>query len=103
MGMDEDEFKGKYINLRILKSVQDYLKAKGNVSAAVYPIKVPEDLLYQVLKFEGPGNADKLIHDIFELGLSLWSEQLYDDVFGSEENLEEFIDLVKKRNRESKK
>ena len=101
--MDEEEYKGKYINLKILKSVQDYLKTKGNTSAAVYPIKVPDDLLYQVLKFEGAGNADKLIHDIFELGLSLWSEQLYDDVFGSEKNLEEFIDLVKKRNRESKK
>lgn len=98
--MDEAEYKGKYINLRILKSIQEYLKKNGSTSStAVYPIKVPDELLYQVLKLEGPENADKLIHDIFELGLTLWSEQLYDDVFGSEQNLEEFIELVKKRNK----
>jgi len=98
--MDETEYKGKYINLRILKSIQEYLKKNGTTSStAVYPIKVPDELLYQVLKLEGPENADKLIHDIFELGLTLWSEQLYDDVFGSEQNLEEFIELVKKRNK----
>jgi len=98
--MDEAEYKGKYINLRILKSIQEYLKKNGTTSStAVYPIKVPDELLYQVLKLEGPENADKLIHEIFELGLTLWSEQLYDDVFGSEQNLEEFIELVKKRNR----
>jgi hypothetical protein len=99
--MDEEEYKGKYINLRILKSIQEYLKKNGTSSAtAVYPIRVPDELLYQVLKLEGAENADKLIHDIFELGLTLWSEQLYDDVFGSERNLEEFIEIVKKRNRE---
>jgi hypothetical protein len=99
--MDEEEYKGKYINLRILKSIQEYLKKNGTNSAtAVYPIRVPDELLYQVLKLEGAENADKLIHDIFELGLTLWSEQLYDDVFGSEQNLEEFIEIVKKRNRE---
>ena len=98
--MDEAEYKGKYINLRILKSIQEYLKKNGTTSStAVYPIKVPDELLYQVLKLEGPENADKLIHEIFELGLTLWSEQLYDDVFGSEQNLEEFIELVKKRNK----
>ena len=98
--MDEAEYKGKYINLRILKSIQEYLKKNGSTSStAVYPIKVPDELLYQVLKLEGPENADKLIHDIFELGLTIWSEQLYDDVFGSEQNLEEFIELVKKRNK----
>ena len=98
--MDKTEYKGKYINLRFLKSIQDYLKKNGSTSStAVYPIKVPDELLYQVLKLEGPENADKLIHDIFELGLTLWSEQLYDDVFGSEQNLEEFIELVKKRNK----
>jgi hypothetical protein len=99
--MDEAEYKGKYINLRILKSIQEYLKKNGTTfSTAVYPIRVPDELLYQVLKLEGAENADNLIHDIFELGLTLWSEQLYDDVFGSEQNLEEFIELVKKRNRE---
>jgi len=99
--MDEEEYKGKYINLRILKSIQEYLKKKGTTSStAIYPIKVPDELLYQILRQEGAENADRLIHDIFELGLTLWSEQLYDDVFGSEQNLEEFIELVKKRNRE---
>lgn len=99
--MDEAEYKGKYINLRILKSIQEYLKKTGTPpSTAVYPIRVPDELLYQVLQLEGAENADNLIHDIFELGLTLWSEQLYDDVFGSEQNLEEFIEIVKKRNRE---
>jgi hypothetical protein len=99
--MDEAEYKGKYINLRILKSIQEYLKKSGTTSSTtVYPIRVPDELLYQVLKLEGAENADNLIHDIFELGLTLWSEQLYDDVFGSEQNLEEFIEIVKKRNRE---
>ncbi|MCK4792966.1 MAG: hypothetical protein KAV87_55060 [Desulfobacteraceae bacterium] len=99
--MDEAEYKGKYINLRILKSIQEYLKKDGAASpTAVYPIRVPDELLFQVLQLEGAENADSLIHDIFELGLTFWSEQLYDDVFGSEQNLEEFIEMVKKRNRE---
>jgi len=98
--MDEEEFNRKYVNLRILKSIQDYLKTDGTSRTAVYPIKVPEDLLYQVLKLQGAENADGLIHHIFKLGLSLWSEKSYSDVFGSEQSLETFIELVKKRNKE---
>ncbi|MBW1738097.1 MAG: hypothetical protein JRJ69_11235 [Deltaproteobacteria bacterium] len=62
--MDEAEYKGKYINLRILKSIQEYLKKDGAASpTAVYPIRVPDELLFQVLQLEGAENADSLIHD----------------------------------------
>ena len=98
--MDEKEYNRKYINLRILKSIQEYLKSNVNAPTAVYPIKVPDDLLYQVIKSQGVENADRLIHHIFDLGLTIWSEKLYNDEFGSEQSLEEFIRLVKKRNRE---
>ena len=98
--MDEEEYKTKYVNLRILKSVQEYLKSGENAPTAVYPIKVPDDLLYQVVKVQGTENADQLIHHIFELGLKIWSEKLYHEAFGSQENLEEFIELVKRRTKE---
>jgi len=96
--MDKEEYNKKYANLRILKSIQAYLKDQISASTAVYPIKVPDDLLYQVLKLQGPDTADKLINHIFQLGLNLWSDNLYDNVFGSEKSLEDFIKLVKKRN-----
>lgn len=97
--MDEEEYNKKYVNLRMLKSIQEYLGADSTPQTAIYPIRVPDDFLYQVLKLQGPDNADKLIHHIFNLGLTFWSEKFYNDVFGSQQNLEEFIDLVKKRNR----
>ena len=100
--MDDKEYKKKYVNLRVLKSAQEYLRPGSKSPTAVYPIKVPDDLLYQVLKLQGPEKVDILIHHIFKVGLSTWSEELYKDAFGSEEDLEGFIDLVKKRNRESK-
>ncbi len=98
--MDEKEYKRKYVNLRVLKSVQDYLKADTTTPNAVYPISVPEDLLYQALKLQGAENADELVHYIFKLGLTFWSEKLFHDEFGSEQNLENFIELVKNRNSE---
>ncbi len=98
--MNEEEYKKKYMDLRILKSVQEYLKDDSQAPTAVYPIKVPDDLLYQILKMEGPEKADEVIHQIFKMGLSIWSEQLYKEAFGSEESLKAFIELVKKRNRE---
>lgn len=98
--MDEEEYNRKYVNLRILKSIQEYLKSKSDSSSAVYPIKVPDDLLYQAARLQGAESADKLIHKIFRIGLTLWSEKLYNDVFGSEESLEDFIELVKKRTKE---
>jgi len=99
--MDEEEYNWKYANLRVLKSVQDFIKIESTPATAVYPINVPDDLLYQVLKLQGPHNADQLISHIFKLGLTFWSEKLYNDVFGSEQSLEEFIELVKKRNIKS--
>ena len=97
--MDEEEYNRKYVNLRVLKSIQDYLKTDSASLTALHPIRVPDELLYQVLKLRGAEKADDLIHDIFKMGLNLWSEELYNDVFGSEENLQEFIELVKKRNK----
>ena len=95
--MDDEEYKEKYVNLRILKSVQEYLKSGGDSQTAIFPIRVPDDLLYQVVKQHGTESVDKLIHHIFEMGLKIWSETLYQEVFGSQENLEDFIKLVKKR------
>jgi hypothetical protein len=98
--MDEEEFRKKYYHLRMLKSVQEYLKADTNAAAAVYPVRVPEHLLYQLVKTEGPEKADEVIHKIFKAGLMAWSEKTYQEVFGSQENLETFIELLKKRNTE---
>jgi hypothetical protein len=98
--MDEEEYNKKYVNLRILKSIQEYLKSNNDSPTAVFPIRVPDDLLYQAARLQGVENADKLIHKIFRIGLTRWSEKLYNDVFGSEENLQEFIELVKERSKE---
>ncbi|MFH1122062.1 MAG: hypothetical protein V1758_00210 [Pseudomonadota bacterium] len=98
--MDEEEYQNKYLNLRILKSVQEYLKADTNSSTAVYPMRIPDDLLYQVLKLQGPDKVDKVVHHIFKLGLAVWSEKLYSEVFGSQETLEDFIEVMKKRTKE---
>jgi hypothetical protein len=98
--MDEEEYTSKYSNLRILKSIQDYLKSDDNNHTAVYPIRVPDDLLYQTLKLKGAKSADSIIHHIFRLGLGVWSEKLYNTIFGSRQSLEKFIELVKQRNKE---
>ena len=97
--MEEEEYQKKYVNLRILKSVQEYLKSDSDSAKALYPISVPDELLYQTTKLEGVEQVDQLIHHIFKIGLTLWSEKLYSDIFGSQKNLEDFIELVKKRNR----
>ncbi|MBW1721128.1 MAG: hypothetical protein JRH13_03770 [Deltaproteobacteria bacterium] len=98
--MDEAEYQKKYADLRILKGIQDYLKSEERADTAVYPIKVPNELVYQTLKFKKPEELDTLIHRIFKMGLSLWSERLYNEAFGSEEQLENFIELVKKRTKD---
>ena len=98
--VNEEEYNSKYLALRILKSIQEYLKTESTSETAVYPIKVPDDLLYQVLKLQGPEEADKLIDHIFKLGLDLWSDKIFSDKFGSPQKLEEFIELVKERARE---
>lgn len=97
--MDEEEYQKKYMNLRILKSIQEYLKSGKKASTALYPIDVPDDLVYQTAKIQGPEGVDKLIHHIFTLGLNIWSDRLFEDVFGSQRNLEEFIQLVKEQNK----
>jgi hypothetical protein len=97
--MDETEFQKKYVNLRILKSVQEYLKSDTASAAAVYPIRIPDDLLLQLVKMQGAEDTDQAIHQIFKIGLTIWSEKLYSEAFGSQESLESFIELVKKRMR----
>jgi hypothetical protein len=101
-GMDKEEYKNKYMNLKILKSVQEYLKSDENKHTAVYPIRVPDELLYQTLQAKGAKNVDSIIHYIFKLGLTIWSEKQYNTVFGSHQSLEEFIELLKKQNQEDK-
>ena len=98
--MNEEEFERKMVHLRVLKDVQEYLKPDSPSSTALHPIRVPNELLYQTVKHQGAETADRLIHHIFTLGLSVWSERKYNEVFGSEEALEEFIQLVKDRNKE---
>ena len=100
--MDEEEYKKKYTNLMILKSVQDYLKTDSDSSDSVYPVKVPEELFMQVLKLDGPEGLDRIVHHIFKLGLSLWYERLYDNEFGSPTALNDFIDMVKRREKADK-
>ncbi len=100
--MDEQEYKKKYTNLMILKSVQDYLKTDSESAESVYPVKVPDELFMQVLKIDGPEGLDRIVHHIFKMGLSLWNEKLYDNEFGSPAALNEFIDLVKRREKINK-
>lgn len=99
--MNEEEYEIKYLTVILLKSIQEYLKTGSRPDTAVYPVKVPDDLLYQMVKLKGPEETDKLIDSIFKLGLSIWSEKQYDEVFGSSQELEAFIDLVKKRKNKS--
>ena len=101
--MDETEYNEKYANLRILKSIQEYLKTDGASATAVYPINVPDDLLYQVLKLHGAEKADKLIHYIFKIGLNVWSEKIFSEVFGSQKSLEEFIKSLKEKPKNNSK
>jgi hypothetical protein len=100
--VDEEEYKKKYTNLMILKSVQDYLKTDSNSSDSVYPVKVPDDLFIQVLRLDGPEGLDRIIHHIFKLGLTLWNEKLYDNEFGSPAALNKFIDMVRRREKVEK-
>ena len=97
-----EDYERRYVNLRILKSIQEYLKPDKGGKTALYPIKVPNDFLYQMLKLEGPEEVDKLIHHIFTLGLNQWSEELFRSEFGTLEDLEEFIERVKKKKKKQK-
>jgi hypothetical protein len=97
--MEEEEFQKKYMHLRILKSTQDYLRSEEGSGNAVYPIRVPDDLLYQILKHQGADAVDRILHHIFRLGLTEWSEKLFREAFGSERQLEEFIAMVRERTR----
>jgi hypothetical protein len=84
----------KYVSMRILKSIQEYLKAEDPGAADVYPIKVPSELLYHIAKIQGTEQVDRLVHSIFRHGLRLWADKLFEEVFGSTKELEGFIDLI---------
>ena len=96
--MDEREYDFKVANLRIIKTIKEYLKTDGSPAAAVYPIVLPEEFLYRILQLQGVESTDQVINHIFKLGLSLWSDSLYHSVFGSERGLIEFIKAVNRRN-----
>ena len=100
--MDNEEYNTKYINLRILKSIHEYLKSDDDPQTSVYPISIPDDFLLQILKFQGAQSTDQLVHHIFKLGLKVWSEGLYQETFGSTDSLKNFINLLKKQNKEVK-
>ena len=85
----------KYVSMRILKSIQEYLKAEDPGEAALYPIKVPGELVYHIAKLQSPEDVDRLIHNIFRHGLKLWADKLFEEAFGSAKELESFIDLIK--------
>ena len=89
--MERKEFDLKYATLKILKSVQEYLKRKDAEDAAVFPIKVPSGLLAQLISLHGTEDADEVIHAIFRLGLSLWADKLYQEVFENTDSLQDFI------------
>lgn len=96
--MDETGYDFKYANLKILKTIKEYLKTDGSSPTAVYPILLPEEFLYRILQLQGVESTDRVINHIFKLGLSLWSESLYRAVFGPERDLEQFIKIANKRN-----
>jgi hypothetical protein len=100
--MEEEEYRKKYTNLMILKSVQDYLKTDTGSSGSVFPVKIPDELFLQILRLDGPEGLDYIVHQIFKLGLSMWNERLFDKEFGSPAALNEFIDLMKRRSENDK-
>ena len=101
--MDEEEYNKKFSGLRVLKSIQEYQNSDSARNAALHPIRVPDELLYEAVKLHGPENADNLIHHIFRLGLDIWSEDFFNNAFGTQQNLEEFIEQVKDRKNRKQK
>ena len=94
--LDEQEYNLKYVGMRILKSVQEYLKVEDPDEAALYPIKVPGELLYHFARLRSTEEADRVVHTIFRLGLKLWADKFFEEVFGSAKELEGFIGIMKK-------
>jgi hypothetical protein len=93
---NEKEYSLKYAGMRILKSIQEYLKVEDPGEAALYPIKVPSELLYHVTKLRSPEESDRVVHAIFRLGLKVWADKFFEEVFGSPKELEGFIEVMKR-------
>jgi hypothetical protein len=92
--LETEDYGRKHFALRILKSIQEYLKSGNHGNSAVYPINVPNDLLVLVLKHHGTEFADELINEIFRIGVKAWAEEFYLEVFEGPENLESFVEEV---------
>ena len=45
--MNDEEYNRKFSELRVLKSIQEYQNSDSARSAALYPIRVPDELLYE--------------------------------------------------------
>jgi hypothetical protein len=90
--METEDCGRKYVALKILKSIQEYLTSDNHETDAVYPIQVPRDLLIQIVKYHGSRIADELINEMFQVGLKVWAEQFYLDVFEPPENPDPFLD-----------
>jgi hypothetical protein len=99
---DEKEYSLKYAGMRILKSIQEYLKIEDPGEAALYPIKVPSELLYQITNLQSPEESDRVVHAIFRLGLKVWADKFFEEVFGSAKELEGFIEVMKKEGHEDR-
>jgi hypothetical protein len=97
--METEDYSRKYAALRILKSIQEYLKGGNHKTNAIYPIYVPNDFLVQLVKNHGSQFADELINEVFQIGLKVWAEQFYLEVFEGPENLEAFVEEVRKERR----
>ena len=94
--MKTEDYGRKYVALRILKSIQEYLKFGNHKADAIYPIHVPNDFLVQIVKHHGSQFADELINEVFQIGLKVWAERFYLEVFEGPENLEAFVEEVRK-------
>ena len=96
LSMDEREYRLKYASLRILKSIQEYLKESDPEAEPItlYPIRVPRKLILHIMRLHSAEELDQLMHDIFWTGIENWGEALYVSVFGTTEKLESFIKRV---------
>jgi hypothetical protein len=94
--MDDKEYQLKYASLRILKSIQEYLKTDDSDAEpiALYPIRVPRDLLSHIMRLHSAEELDQLMHSIFSRGIENWAEALYLSVFGTTKALENFIKRI---------
>jgi len=54
------------------------------------------ELLYHIAELRSTEEADRVVHTLFRLGLKLWADKFFEEVFGSAKELEGFIGIMKK-------